>query len=316
MTSGASAPGKVILFGEHFVVHGTRAVLAAIDRRVTVVSERVSRPGTEIISDLGSCRIVPGGEAGISELRPFGFLAERILGEFGHDGGGEGIRIEIRSDLPHGVGLGSSSAACVAAAASISGLFTRLARDEVCRLAIEAEKTIFGNTSGADCTVCTHGGVILYGRDSGFERMGPEPGFDVIVADSGVIHSTAEEAARVSGFRRANPEEFGDMCRKESQLIEGAISDMEDGDLRAVGEAMRENQGYLRRVGVSNGTLERIIGIADPGSYGSKITGAGGGGCVISVVGRDAVEGTLRNLRENGIRCFAARIDPSGLETF
>ena len=68
-----------------------------------------------------------------------------------------GLEVTIDSDIPIGVGLGSSSACCVAAAASISELFKELSSEEILNISIEAEKTIFPDTSGADCTVCTYG---------------------------------------------------------------------------------------------------------------------------------------------------------------
>ena len=80
-----------------------------------------------------------------------------------------GVEITIDSDIPIGVGLGSSSACCVAAAASISGLFKELSSEEILNLSIEAEKTIFPDTSGADCTVCTYGGMIVYDKIKGIE---------------------------------------------------------------------------------------------------------------------------------------------------
>lgn len=335
MISRASAPGKIILFGEHFVVHGVGAVLAAIDRRITVSSRIVDRPVISIRSELGECetgvsRGDGGGDAGasgvIGELGPFEFIAKRMIGRFAggtdRDGGG-GVHIEIESEIPHGVGLGSSSAACVAAAASISGLFTELGRDEVCRLAIEAEKTVFARTSGADCTVCTHGGVILYGKGAGFERVGCGSGLDIVVSDSGTAHSTGEVVARVSGFMDRNPERFDELCRKEAELVDRAGAMIRSGgeDAAELGAMMRENHGYLREIGVSNEALERIVGVADQGSFGSKITGAGGGGCVVSAVGGGGgaampADALIDRLEKNGIRCFAAGIDCTGLETF
>ena len=72
--------------------------------------------------------------------------------------GNSGIIIKIDSEIPSGVGLGSSSACCVAAAASIMNLFEKTSREKILQMSIDAEKTIFPNTSGADCNVCTYGG--------------------------------------------------------------------------------------------------------------------------------------------------------------
>ena len=155
MKSVASAPAKIILFGEHFVVHGTKAILAAIDKRVTVTSSFTDDKTIKINSKLGmyETSTLSSYEEAKSEFRPFIYLANKILESNQNVGG---LEITINSDIPVGVGLGSSSACCVAATASISGLFHKLSHEEIINLAIDAEKTIFADTSGADSTVCTY----------------------------------------------------------------------------------------------------------------------------------------------------------------
>jgi len=313
LISKASAPGKIILFGEHFVVHGVKAVLAAIDRRVSVTSETIDAPVIQIESELGSEEVGISDGGGISELRPFEFLARKLIRDFSHVGG---VRVRIESGIPHGVGLGSSSASCVAAAASISGLFTKYSRGEICELAIEAEKTIFENTSGADCTVCTHGGIITYDKSSGFEKIGFEPNLQLIISDSKTVHSTEEVVARVSRYRDENPEKFRDLCRKEAGLVDRARAQIQDEDPRQIGESMRENQRYLEEIGVSNRVLRGMMELTSMHSFGSKITGAGGGGCIISITDESSLDGTIKALQGNQIQSFGAKIDYLGLETF
>ena len=191
MKSIASAPGKIILFGEHFVVHGTKAILAAIDKRVTVTTTFTDNKTIKINSELGTIdvpiQVDPQWQEVKSEFRPFVFLANRLMtnsdkvwdpGNFHFFNRCSGLEITIDSDIPIGVGLGSSSACCVAATASIFGLFKELSSEEILKISIEAEKTIFPDTSGADCTVCTYGGMIEYpsvekkiGRASCRERV-------------------------------------------------------------------------------------------------------------------------------------------------
>ena len=161
MKSIASAPAKIILFGEHFVVHGTKAILAAIDKRVTVTSTFTEDKTIRVNSELGIIEvpISSSHEEVESEFRPFIFLANKMISQHPNV---SGLEITIDSNIPIGVGLGSSSACCVAAAASIFGLFKEWLSEEILMISIEAEKTIFPDTSGADCTVCTYGGMIEY----------------------------------------------------------------------------------------------------------------------------------------------------------
>jgi len=122
LKSIASAPGKIILFGEHFVVHGTKAILAAIDKRVTVTTTFTENKTIKVNSELGTLEVPISSsyEEAKSEFRPFIFLANKMINSNQNI---SGLEVTIDSDIPIGVGLGSSSACCVAAAASICGLF-------------------------------------------------------------------------------------------------------------------------------------------------------------------------------------------------
>ena len=186
MKSIASAPAKIILFGEHFVVHGTKAILAAIDKRVTVTSSFTDDKTIKINSKLGmyETSTLSSYEEAKSEFRPFIYLANKILESNQNVGG---LEITINSDIPVGVGLGSSSACCVAATASISGLFHKLSHEEIINLAIDAEKTIFADTSGADSTVCTYGGIIEY---PSIEKIDNRFDLNLVIANSMIPHST------------------------------------------------------------------------------------------------------------------------------
>ncbi len=310
MISKASAPGKIILCGEHFVVYGTDAVIAAIDKRITVASEKVSEPVIIIKSHLDSTEIKISEEGTSRELRPFEFLAKKMISEFEYTGG---IKIQIRSEIPHGVGLGSSSASCVAAAASISGLFAKYDRQRICELAIDAEKTIFENTSGADCTACTFGGIIRYSKE-GFERIESAPNLNLIIANSKMIHRTDKIVSKVSEFKKNNQQRFEQLCKKEAKLVQSIKKEIESENITKLGELMKQNHAYLREIGVSNETLENIIDRLDKVSLGAKITGAGGGGCIIAIADTYDTD-EIKKIKEQ-IQCFDAKIDYIGLDTF
>ena len=176
MKSIASAPAKIILYGEHFVVHRTKAILAAIDKRVTVTSAFTENDIIRVNSELGTLDVPVSSphEEVKSEFRPFVYLANEMISS---NQNVNGLEITINSNIPIGVGLGSSSACCVAAAESISGLcepYWGFHPGEKLLMAIEAEKTIFPDTSGADCTVCTYGGIIEYDKINGWRGMNEE----------------------------------------------------------------------------------------------------------------------------------------------
>jgi mevalonate kinase len=312
LKSIASAPGKIILFGEHFVVHGTPAILAAIDKRVTVTSTFTDNKTLKINSQLGTLEvpILSSHEEAKSEFKPFIYLANKMINSHQDV---NGLEITINSDIPIGVGLGSSSACCVAATASISGLFKELSSEENLKMSIEAEKTIFPDTSGADCTVCTYGGIIEYDKINGSKKNTDASNLNLLITNSMIPHSTKRSVERVSKFKEDDEERFSQLCALETKLIDEVNIALKNKDLITLGLKMSENQKYLEEIQVSNDTLRGMIDSLKEISLGAKITGAGDGGCVIALVkdeNLDKVPALLGKDKEY----FSAKIDTNGVE--
>ena len=313
MKSKASAPGKVILFGEHFVVYGIKAILCAINKRITVTAEKMDGGKISIQSNIGNLELEPGKS--ISEinspLKPFYYLADKML-----KNENTGIKIIVESDIPLGVGLGSSSACCVAGAAAISRLFRKTSNEEILVLAIEAEKTIFKNTSGADCTVCTYGGIMEYDKENGFHKIESKPNFHLVIANSNIEHSTESVVREVSQFKEKNEIQFTSLCKKESKLIEEVLELLIENNIEKLGTKIKENQEYLETIGISNDKLREMIQIGQTESWGAKITGAGGGGCIYALTDESNLQRTINQFKDKNYDCFSVKIDFKGLDTF
>jgi mevalonate kinase len=313
LKSKASAPGKVILFGEHFVVYGVKAILCAIDKRITVTAETNEENKISIKSNIAELELEPNKE--ISEinspLKPFYYLANKLMKNQNC-----GIQINVESDIPLGVGLGSSSACCVAGAAAISRLFKKTSEDEILKLAIEAEKTIFENTSGADCTVCTYGGIMEYDKKNGFRKIESEPNFHLVIANSNIEHSTKSVVESVNQFKQKDENEFSILCDKESKLVKDVLELLKENNIKALGEKVTENQKYLEIIGVSNDKLRKMIQTGQRKSFGAKITGAGGGGCIFALTDESNLEETMKQFKDENNDCFSVKIDFKGLDTF
>jgi len=308
LKSIASAPGKIILFGEHFVVHGTKAILAAIDKRVTVTSTFTENKTIKVNSQLGTIEvpISSSHEEVKNEFRPFVYLANKIINS---EQNTSGLEITINSDIPIGVGLGSSSACCVAATASISELFNELSSEEILKMSIEAEKTIFPDSSGADCTVCTYGGMIEY---PSVEKIDNTFDLNLLIANSMIPHNTKNSVEKVNKFKENDEERFSQLCDLETKLIDEVITAMKNNDVTTFGLKMSENQKYLEEIQVSNDTLRDMISSLKEISLGTKITGAGDGGCIIALVedkNLDKVPALLPKDKEY----FSAKIDTRGV---
>tara|TARA_Y100000588_G_scaffold102329_1_gene111329 strand:+ start:579 stop:1526 length:948 start_codon:yes stop_codon:yes gene_type:complete len=282
LTSIAKAPGKIILFGEHFVVYDNRAILGAINKYATVTSEKTSTDNILISSSLGQTSIKKDENVETVEkkFRPFFYIAKKIIQE---NNSSNGIGIKIESDIPIGAGLGSSSACCVAAAASILNLFRKATDDEILQLAIEAERTIFPNTSGADCTVSVYGGIIEYQRINGFSKIEIDHELNFLVVDSQQVHTTNKVVEQVKNFKEENENVFSELCVQEEKLVTKALQCMKINDQSTIGKCMAQNQIYLEQIGVSNDQLLSIIKEVEKITLGAKITGAGDGGCIIAL---------------------------------
>lgn len=315
MKSIASAPGKIILFGEHFVVYGGKAILCAINKRITVTAKAIPENKISIKSSIGNLVLAPKRpltEVDI-QLRPFYYLADKMIQKYDEK---SGMEITIDSEIPVGVGLGSSSACCVAGAAAISGVFTEKSKEEILQMAIEAEKTLFPNTSGADCTVCTFGGIMQYDKQTGHSKIDSEPRFHLVIANSKIEHSTKEVVSTVNQFKEKNEERFSKICNEENNLIDDVLVCLKKNDLKGIGIDIIKNQEYLELIGVSNEKLRSMIELANKSSFGAKITGAGVGGCIFALTDETNMEDTIQQLKENNYECFSVKIDFKGLNTF
>ncbi len=311
MKSIASAPAKIILFGEHFVVHGTKAILAAIDKRITVTSVFTNTGTLKVNSQLGTLEVPISSsyEEVKSEFRPFVYLANKIINS---NQNVNGLEVTIDSDIPIGVGLGSSSACCVAAAASISELFKELSSEEILNISIEAEKTIFPDTSGADCTVCTYGGMIEYEQFTGTKKIDNTFDLNLLIANSMIPHNTKNSVEKVNKFKENDEERFSQLCDLETKLIDEVITAMKNNDTTTFGLKMSENQKYLEEIQVSNDTLRGMISSLKEISLGTKITGAGDGGCIIALVKNENMD-KVPALLPKDKECFSAKIDTKGV---
>ena len=314
MTSIAKAPGKIIIFGEHFVVYENTAILGAINKYATVTTEKTNTDNILISSSLGQSSIKKDEDVSNVEkkFRPFFYIAKQVIEKNNFD---KGIAIKIESDIPIGAGLGSSSACCVAAAASILNLFNNTDEKEVLELAINAEKTIFPNTSGADCTVSVFGGIIDYQKDNGYKIIETNHEFDFIVVNSKKSHSTNIVVNRVNEFKNENKKIFDDLCGEESKLIEKAIDSLQKFDLETIGKCMAQNQIFLEQLGVSNDLLLSIVKLVEKETFGAKITGAGDGGCIIALTEKNKKDSVLEHIKVEH-ESYPVTIDKVGMQVF
>lgn len=321
----ASAPGKVYLFGEHAVVYGEPAVPCAIERRATVsVEERTDgqlRVHAEDLS-LDGFTVEYSGDTGARpnvDVSPD--LVEAAMGYVdaaveqardAADAPNAGFDITVASEIPLGGGLGSSAAVTVAGIdAATRELGVDLDPAAVAERAYRAEYEVQeGQASRAD-TFCsaTGGAVRVEGEDC---RSIEAPDLPLVIGFDGGAGTTGELVAGVRDLRdrydfAANTvEAIGDLVRQGERALVA-------GDLDELGPLMDFNHGLLSALGVSSRSLDRMVWAArDAGAYGAKLTGAGGGGCIVAL---DPTEetGTALGFTPGCEEVFRARLDTEGV---
>ncbi len=307
------ACGKVILFGEHFVVYGAPALAVPVSSVFTRVSvTELSGDGT-IQVRLGS---IPSGAA------PGGhdddeLAATRLLSRALALLGLAGARVELASTIPLGAGLGSSAALAVSLVGAVARAAGRtIGTDELRCHAHELEKLIHGRPSGLDDAVVADAGPIWF-------RLGHDPvrihwpasagrDWQLLLASDGERRDTRAAVAAVAALREHQPDRFDALCRRAGELAHEGRRAFEEGAGEQLGRLLDANQALLEQLGVCTPSLARLVAASrEAGAWGAKLTGAGGGGFVVAVVCIEraaAVEQALERagaavvLREGGSR--------------
>jgi mevalonate kinase len=231
----------------------------------------------------------------------------------------QNIRIIIDSEIPIGGGLGSSSALCVALIGALyCNLGDGLNRQFICDKSIEMEKLINYNTSGVDCSICTYGGLGIYNKASGFSKLGIDMNaFRFLIIDTGIPHNTFEMVNKVKRIKEMDVEFFGNLCKQYEDIYSSSIESLKSRNLERLGMLMDENHSILKKLSLSNTTIDKIIKTCQlGGAYGTKLTGAGGGGCLLSLVDKQDkshANRLLKKLDELKLDYFFVNPDNSGV---
>ena len=155
-----------------------------------------------------------------------------------------------------------------------------------------------------------------YDKNNGFKKIEDEPNFQLVIANSNIEHSTESMVSKVKEFENKNKEEFKKLSNLESKLVEEVLKLIKENKIKEIGEKINQNQKFLEEIGISNEQLENMIKIGQISSYGAKITGSGGGGCIFALTNESNLENTLKEFTNNEYGCFPAKIDFKGLNTF
>ena len=292
--------GKVILFGEHFVVHNCDAIAAGISNAVIVTIEKSDK--NDIITER---RVVK--EASLKSI-------DAMLASIGTK---HRYKVTMEGDLPTYGGLGSSAAFCVAFVRAVGEETGAFFSDEVVnKHAYAGEKEFHGNPSGIDNTLATYGGVMFFKRgkvpeDNVFERLTLGVPLDLAISFTGKFSPTAKMVASVKEMAGSDPRQFIQIYDEAMEIANVARHSLQRGKKYTIGALMNSNQKLLEEVGVSDETNNRINRIAlDNGALGAKLTGGGGGGCCIALAkSKEHAEKIIGAVKKEGFDSFYTRIN-------
>ena len=273
-----TAPGKIILFGEHAVVYGKPAIAIPVSgMRATAWSEPGENGITINAMDVNKKIKLS------TDNNQFSVLAQSILAIT--DRHEPNLTINLTSKLPQGSGMGSSAATATAVCRALAGhLGVDLAANEISELVFEAEKIVHGTPSGIDNTVVAYEMPVYFVKGQNPETFEPGKLFRLVIGDTGIEASTKKTVANVKKAWQNEPglmEGYFDEIEKITRNGKIAI---ENGNAEQVGELMDKNHELLNSIGVGHKILEELVEIArEKGGLGAKLTGGGGGGNMVAL---------------------------------
>jgi mevalonate kinase len=226
------------------------------------------------------------------------------------------MSIWIGGNLPGFSGLGASAASSVAIARAISEEFgLNLPDERINEVAYEAEKAYAGNPSGIDNTAATYGGLMwfrknLQGGPDMVERLSIREPVEIVIGSTGKVANTKAMVEGVAQRKKQNPQKYDLLFKRAEEIAVKGKKALEAGDLKKVGELMNENHQLLQDIEVSSKELDLLVNIArKQGAIGAKLTGGGGGGCMVALTpGKKLQEKVASAIEKEGFQVLRTKI--------
>jgi len=282
----SSAPGKIILFGEHAVVYGRPALAVPVTQvqATATVSENsrggvwIEAPNINLSSELSRLALDHPLAAVVNSV----FFALSVVRP-------PACTVYLQSTIPVAAGLGSGAAVSVAILRALSEfLGAPLSDERVNKLAFEAEKLHHGTPSGIDNTVVTYAKPVYFTKGQPIKTFRVGSAFTIVIGDTGIYAPTKESVGAVRKLRDADPPRWEKIFNRVGEIVWDARQAIERGDTAELGLLMDANQSLLQEMTVSSVELDHLIKIArTSGALGAKLSGGGRGGNMIALVRKE-----------------------------
>ncbi|MFO8035803.1 MAG: mevalonate kinase [Anaerolineales bacterium] len=310
----ATAPGKIILVGEHAVVYGQPALAVPVrDVRARAVVR------ADIKGEEGAIRIFAPGIGLQSRYKdlpvnhPLRVAVDGVLHEL------ELLRtpacsLHIHSTIPIASGLGSSAAVSAAVIQALAGFLGHpLSKERVSSLVFEVEKIHHGTPSGIDNTVVTYDKPVFFTKGLPIQTFSIGKPFTFVIGDTGIPSATAETVGLVRNAYQEDKQRFEDLFSAIGSLAIKARTAIIAGRKADLGAVMDENHTLLKEMGVSSPELDRLVeGARKNAAWGAKLSGGGGGGNMIALVESEQAEQMAQTLKDIGAaNTIITRIEPT-----
>ncbi len=309
--STATAPGKIILFGEHAVVYGRPALAVPVTEVYTRV-EIANSTGSGIWIEAPDIQLHAGLSALASD-HPIGACIRTVLNQLNlSDFPSLGIR--IKSTIPIASGLGSGTAVSVALIRALSAHFNHsFTNEEISALAFGIEQLHHGTPSGIDNTVITYGQPVYFVKGSPIETFHAGAPFTLLIGDTGIQAPTKISVAEVRKLWDSDHEKWEAVFDEIGKITQAARNAIAQTKWVELGELMNRNHTLLRLLGVSSPELDRLVDAARAaGALGAKLSGGGRGGNMIALVNPEMAESVdLALVKAGAINTIITRIESS-----
>jgi mevalonate kinase len=302
-----SAPGKMMFFGEHAAVYGIPCIAFAVNQRLYCSINK--RKDKRIIFNFPDIGLMDYEYTGSSEDKRVKFIEAAIKNTVGDKISDFGFEVETRSEMKKGVG--TSSACVVAMVAALNEFFKLgLNREQMFGICYKTVLDVQGKGSGYDVATSLYGGFVKYTKGQLPIPMDCPAKLHLVMGHTNIKADTVSLINQVAEKKQKFPHFYEEIFRLTENCVLEAENRIKIGDLEGLADMMNFVHGILNGMGVSHPKLEELIFASrNAGALGAKLSGAGGGDCMIALASDTTVKAIMAEIEKKGGAPFEVRVD-------